>query len=80
MYNLNYTPTTSGVQSWTENISGGSERKRLYITGLEVVRKCSSVSRLGENQSRVFLSYADKIEVLMIGSCGQFLVMIVAIL
>jgi hypothetical protein len=29
MYNLNYTPTTSGVQSWREIISGGKRTKKV---------------------------------------------------
>jgi hypothetical protein len=29
MYNLNYTPTTLGVQTWTEIISGGTRTKKV---------------------------------------------------
>jgi hypothetical protein len=29
MYNLNYTPTTLGVQSWREIISGGTRTKKV---------------------------------------------------
>jgi hypothetical protein len=28
-YNLNYAPTTFGVQSWRENISGGTRKKKV---------------------------------------------------
>jgi hypothetical protein len=35
MYNLNYTPTTLGVQSWREIISGGTRTKKLNTTGLK---------------------------------------------
>jgi hypothetical protein len=34
MYNLHYVPTTLGVQSWREIISGGTRTKRLNTTGL----------------------------------------------
>jgi hypothetical protein len=34
MYNLNYTPTTLGVQSWRER-----ERKRLNTTGVDYFNK-----------------------------------------
>jgi hypothetical protein len=37
MYNLNYAPTTLGVQSWREIISGGTrtEKKNVNTTVLE---------------------------------------------
>jgi hypothetical protein len=37
MYNLNYTPTTLGVQSWREIYLGVHEQKRLNTTDLEQI-------------------------------------------
>jgi hypothetical protein len=36
MYNLHYVPTTLGVQSSREIISGGTRTKKVDTTGLEV--------------------------------------------
>jgi hypothetical protein len=35
MYNLNYTPTILGVQSWKEIISGGTRTKKLNTSGID---------------------------------------------
>jgi hypothetical protein len=39
MYNLNYTPTSLGVQSWRELYLGVREQKRLNTTGLDDLNK-----------------------------------------
>jgi hypothetical protein len=35
MYNLNYTPTTVGIQSWREILSGDTRTKTVRDLGLE---------------------------------------------
>jgi hypothetical protein len=46
MYNLNYAPTTMGVQSWRENISGGTRTKKVeYHCSRKLEQTISSVHR-----------------------------------
>jgi hypothetical protein len=47
MYDLNYTPTTLGVQSWREIISGSTRENRLNTTAVDIPQLwCKGASRI----------------------------------
>jgi hypothetical protein len=69
MYNLNYTPTTLGVQNWREIASGGMQIKKaehlpLVQSTVSEKRKCRDIAHTFSNTTNLdYISLKTEVSV-----------------